>query len=35
MKYYDEECQGHKDLKEVAKGKLEEVPLTVWFEVNE
>ncbi|KAF3916505.1 hypothetical protein ABW20_dc0101208 [Dactylellina cionopaga] len=33
MQYYDTECAAHKALKEVAAGKLEEMPLTVFMEV--
>ena len=33
MKFYDEECEAHKQLKELAKGKIEPPPLTLYFEV--
>ncbi len=33
VKYYDEECEAHKQLKAFAKGKLEGPPLAFHLEV--
>lgn len=32
MKYYDEECEAHKKLKEVGKGKVQPPPLILYGE---
>lgn len=32
MKFYDESCEAHKELKMAVKSLAEELPLTVWFE---
>jgi hypothetical protein len=34
VKYYDEECEAHQGLKDMAKGKIQPPPLTIMWETT-